>query len=231
MKNKPKQKRKASPVLKEKVKLQRTTHNGGDDPTRETYDAFYHAYEFFNDELFDGELPGALFTMQRRRNSRGYFSNSRFGHRRDDQIVDEVALNPTTFIGRTDREIVSTAVHEMAHQWQYHFGKPGRRGYHNKQWAAKMTEIGLIPSHTGESGGKQTGQRVSHYIEEGGPFDLTWQQLEGTGFKLDYEDKIVDRLIEPRKIKVRYACPGCSIHVWGKPELRLACLECEEKLI
>ena len=147
-----------------------------------------------------------------------------------DQLVDEIALNPATFIERTDREIASTVVHEMRHQWQHHFGKPGRRGYHNKEWAVAMVEIGLIPSHTGKPNGKQTGQRMSHYIEEGGPFDLAWHQLESAGFKLDYQDLIAARRIEPHKLKVRYACPVCSIHVWGKPELRLACLQCNEAL-
>jgi len=37
----------------------------------------------------------------------------------------------------------------MVHQWQQHHGKPGRRGYHNKQWAAKMNSVGLVPTHTG----------------------------------------------------------------------------------
>jgi predicted SprT family Zn-dependent metalloprotease len=214
------------------MNLDRTIHNGGDDPTNETYGALQRAYQFFNAELFDDALPGALLTMQRRRSSRGFFSISQFGHRRGDQIVvDEIALNPATFIERTDREIISTAVHEMAHQWQYRFGKPGRRGYHNKEWAAKMLEVGLIPSHTGEPGGKQTGRRVSHFIEDGGPFDRAWRDLESTGFKLDYQDQIAARPIEPRKIKVRYACPDCSIHVWGKPELQIACLRCNQVLI
>ena len=45
-------------------------------------------------------------------------------------------------------------------------------GYHpqlsaalyDRQWAAKMREIGLQPSSTGEEGGKETGQSMSHYI-------------------------------------------------------------------
>ena len=32
----------------------------------------------------------------------------------------------------------------MCHQWQQHFGKPSRNGYHNKQWADKMESVGLI---------------------------------------------------------------------------------------
>ena len=58
----------------------------------------------------------------------------------------------------------------MAHQWQRHHGKPSRTGYHNKEWAAKMIEVGLVPSSTGEIGGKQVGQHMTHYIADGGAF-------------------------------------------------------------
>jgi predicted SprT family Zn-dependent metalloprotease len=166
--------------------------------------------------------------MQRTQRSRGFFASSRFGHRRGSEVIDEIALNPRTFSGRTDCEIISTAVHEMVHQWQHHFGKPGRRGYHNKQWAAKMREIGLIPSHTGEPGGKQTGQAMTHYIEDGGSYDTKWKELESLGFTLEYQDRYAVHPHEPRREKVRYACPACSIHVWGKPELRIACVNCQQ---
>jgi hypothetical protein len=45
-----------------------------------------------------------------------------------------------------------------------------RNGYHNKEWAVKMRAIGLIPTHTGEPGGKETGQKVTHAIAPGGRF-------------------------------------------------------------
>jgi hypothetical protein len=48
-----------------------------------------------------------------------------------------------------------------SHVWQHAHGKPTRNGYHNKEWAAKMDNLGLVPSSTG---GKRTGQSVSHYI-------------------------------------------------------------------
>ena len=60
--------------------------------------------------------------------------------------------------------------HEMAHVWQQTHGTPPRRCYHDRQWAAKMKEIGLQPSTTGEPGGKETGQSVTHYIIPGGPY-------------------------------------------------------------
>ena len=131
---------------------------------------------------------------------------------------------------RSDREIASTLAHEMVHLWQEKFGKPGRRGYHNKQWATKMDELGLTPSHSGEPGGKRTGQSVTHIIVDGGPFDQSWADLESGNFTFDYQDRITNGPETVRKIKVRYACPVCSIHVWGKPELRIACQDCGEPM-
>jgi hypothetical protein len=218
--------------------LEYTIQNNDDDdrlefmsPTEEAYTDFYTAYDYFNSVLFGAQLPDCLITMQRSRRSRGFFASERFGHRqRNTEIVDEIALNPTTFINRTDREICSTLVHEMVHQWQHHFGKPSRRGYHNKQWAAKMMEIGLIPSHSGEPGGKQTGQSMTHYIQENGLYDTKWKLLAASGFSLNYQDRRSVQPIEPKKIKVRYACPVCSIHVWGKPELQIGCLDCGQQM-
>jgi predicted SprT family Zn-dependent metalloprotease len=76
--------------------------------------------------MFESALPNCLITFQRKRGARGYFCFSRFGERSGDKVIDEISLNPATFKERTDREIISTLVHEMAHQWQFHFGKPGR---------------------------------------------------------------------------------------------------------
>jgi len=128
------------------------------------YQGFQHAYDFFNRELFDGSLPQVLVTLQRHANTRGYFFPERFHGRIDQSAVHELALNPDSFTGRTDEMIFSTLVHEMCHVWQQTHGKPPRRSYHDRQWAAKMGEIGLQPSSTGEEGGKETGQSMSHYI-------------------------------------------------------------------
>ena len=70
-------------------------------------------------------------------------------------------MNPDTFTGRTDEEILSTLAHEMAHVWQQTHGKPPRRSYHDRQWAAKMKEIGLQPSTTGAA--RRQGNRPERY--------------------------------------------------------------------
>jgi hypothetical protein len=77
------------------------------------------------------------------------------------------------FRERSNEQSLSTLVHEMTHLDQRHFGKPSRAGYHNKEWAKLMRDVGLIPSDTGAPGDKEVGQRVSHYIEAGGRFERT----------------------------------------------------------
>ena len=202
------------------------------DPTADhgptgVYKSFYEAFDWLNAALFDSELPDVVITMQRQRGARGYFSGKRFGQRHGDDVADEIALNPSTFADRTDREIISTLLHEMAHEWQDHFGNPGRGRYHNKQWASKMIELGLMPSHTGEPGGKKTGDCVSHYIIEGGPFAREWEALEASGYTLDYQDRARDQATKPKKSIAKYVCPGCEFVVRGEPGHRLICLICE----
>ena len=130
------------------------------------------AFEFFNRELFGGKLPPCLITFERQGRALGYFCPSRFVNIDDaSEVVDEIALNPIHFARRLTPDVLSTLVHEMAHLWQHHFDRPGRRGYHNRRWAFKMIDLGLVPSSTGEPGGKPTGDHVSHFIRENGPFD------------------------------------------------------------
>ena len=153
-------------------------------PTPETYDELQRAYDFFNEKLFSNELPPCLITLQREKRTYGYCSFKRFVGRESGYTVDEIAMNPVYFSIRTIKATLSTLVHEMVHQWQFHFGEPGRRGYHNKQWAARMERVGLMPSDTGEPGGRKVGQSMTHYIIAGGPFDMACDELLTGHFRL-----------------------------------------------
>src|SRR4029077_16897643 len=83
------------------------------------YGTLQDAYDHFNAALFEGRLPQVLITLQRHARARGYFSPERFQRRSQiREHIHEVALNPDSFAGRTDGEILSTLVHEMAHVWQ-----------------------------------------------------------------------------------------------------------------
>ncbi|HFW1078941.1 TPA: SprT family zinc-dependent metalloprotease [Salmonella enterica subsp. enterica serovar Saintpaul] len=158
-------------------------------PTPETYEELQHAYDFFDERLFNNELPPCLITLQREKRTYGYCSFQRFAGRESGQMVDEIAMNPVYFSIRTIKATLSTLVHEMVHQWQFHFGKAGRRGYHNKEWAALMERVGLMPSDTGQAGGKKVGQSMTHYIITGGPFDQACDELLTRNFQLSWMDR------------------------------------------
>ena len=209
--------------------LYRTIQNMDTNITQAEYESFQRAYDFFNKELFGGALPPVLVTLQRKARSRGYFSAERFAGRSSRETAHELALNPDHF-GRTDEEILSTLVHEMCHVWQETLGKAPRKSYHDREWAAKMKEVGLFPSHTGEPGGKETGQRVTHYIIADGAFAASFARLRSAGFALRWQSR-VDEGGQRKKAasKTKYTCPNCGRNAWAKPDSELICGGCYDK--
>lgn len=158
-------------------------------PTVETYAELQLAFAVFNEHLFGGQLPDCLLTLQREKATYGYFSAGRFGNR-SGRTVDEIALNPSYFAILPLLEILQTIVHEQCHLWQQHFGKPGRGRYHNSQWAAKMQEVGLMPSSTGKPGGATTGDHMADYPIEGGLFlKVCKDHLITKAFTLSWYDR------------------------------------------
>jgi hypothetical protein len=203
-------------------------------PTTQTYNSLTTAYDFFNRELFSGSLPPCLLTMQRHKGAFGYFSGERFANTSDPkEVTDEIALNPAHFATRKPTEVLSTLAHEMAHLWQHHYGEPPRKGYHDKQWAAKMHEIGLIPTATGEPGGKETGQKMTHLIEKNGRFASAVSKLLGEHPAILYHDR-TDNNDPTRKkksaSKTKYTCPVCGLNAWAKPDAPLVCGNCQEQM-
>ena len=219
-------------------------------PTEEQYLALNKAYKYFNRKLFKRKLPGCILNFSRKRNTHGFLAPERWRRVGERQYsIHEISLTPTTLY-REPNEVFSTLVHEMVHLWQWEFGNPSRSGYHNREWADKMLEVGLVPSNTGKKGGKQTGQKMTHYIEKGGSYEkafssmsksyiLPFTSLEGDIMRLllssgvgaigGNEGKWSKKSLRPRsKNKTKYSCPSCKVNVWGRPNLRIRCEDCEE---
>ena len=197
--------------------------------TKKEYAAFQQAYDYFNRELFSGRLPACLITLTHSKQYGGFFHRERFTHRRDESKTDELSLNIDCFHQMADREILAILVHEMVHLWQFHYGKPSRNGYHNKEWAMMMEAIGLIPSDTGQPGGHRTGQSMNHYIIEGGRYDQITESLLNNGFKINWQILEVEKE-KKSKSKVKYRCPVCHQNAWAKPEAKLICGVCTEMM-
>lgn len=264
-----------------------------DKPTEQAYAELQVAYDFYNNALFGGSLPSCLITFQRQKNTFGYYSKKRFGTR-DGRTTDEIAINPEYFAVVPLIEVLQTLVHEMTHLWQDNFGKPSRACYHNAQWADKMEEIGLMPSHNGQPGGKRVGQSMADYMIAEGPFAQATRRLLTDGFAISWidrfpasppprptyrppaaahhanygaaeasvsassdveqecetdkeDDAAIDAAWQPpssanpdliegqktgnRSNRSKYTCPGCALNVWGKPGLRVMCVDCSKPLV
>ncbi|MEY7395841.1 SprT-like domain-containing protein [Pantoea stewartii] len=225
-------------------------------PTGETYNELQVAFDHFNQTLFNGEIPYCLITLQREKKTYGYFSSKRFVHRMDKSFTDEIALNPSYFAVVPLVEIMQTLVHEMTHAWQFHFGKPGRRGYHNKEWAELMESVGLMPSDTGQPGGKKTGEKMADYPIEGGKFLAAYEQLlDKDNFNISWLDRLPVRHAasqalgsaseeqmsalealgvelgsneQKKPTRFKYTC-SCGINLWGKGDLDVTCNSCNSK--
>jgi predicted SprT family Zn-dependent metalloprotease len=201
------------------------------------------AYDFFNKELFDGKLPPCFVSFQRK-GSRvfGYFSPDRLGSAAGKR-ADEIALNPRHFKNRTPVEVMSTLVHEMVHQWQHHFGRQrSRRAYHNKEWAGEMLRLGLHPSHTGEPGGRMTGQQMTHYVMTGGRFEiaatklqsmvpaLTWFDLHAAELLpkgITETDLVAEQPMRRSGRRTVYRCPRCRKRAESDSTFFAICGHCE----
>lgn len=192
------------------------------------YGSLDRAYAHFNDALFGGTLPGALITLHDHPRARGYFRRKAFAHRSAAQaFTDEICLCPGTHAGRTDHEILSTLAHEQCHLWQFHFGTPPRRCYHDREFATKMEEVGLMPSDTGLVGGRKTGQHMTHYVIEGGAFDIACRDLLATGWQLQWEQPARQVAStggakgaggeSPKATRRKFVCPQCKLSAQAKP--------------
>lgn len=113
----------------------------------------------------------------------------------------------------------------------------------NRQWAAKMEAVGLMPSSTGRAGGKRTGEKMSDYPIEGGDFLSAFNQLlTDKRFLISWFDRFpahqtaaeIQTLLSDEQLnhleeigiqlqkeddvkptRYKYRCQ-CGCHVWGK---------------
>jgi predicted SprT family Zn-dependent metalloprotease len=204
------------------------------------------AYDFFNRELFNGKLPPCFVCFQRKGSRvRGYFVPDRLGTA-DGKRTHEIALNPRHFKARTFMEVMSTLVHEMVHLWQHLFGrKRSRTGYHNKEFGGEMLRLGLHPSHTGEPGGRMTGQQMTHYIMPGGRFEIAAIKLQSmlpalTWFDVQAAELLpkgltgTDLVSEPKRLSGRrtvYRCPACRLRAESRSHVEIICGKCDRHMV
>jgi hypothetical protein len=93
-----------------------------------------------------------------------------------------------------------------------------------------MKEIGLWPSNTGESGRKETGQSVTHYIVPDGAYARAYRKLAASGLQLNWQsgaDNVVERKKKQATKTKSPAPPAGSTH--GSLITQLICCDCDEQ--
>lgn len=187
-------------------------------PTEVQYQAFVQLFEHFNLGLFSGRLPQPMLVFSRRKMIHGHFILGAW--KGGGGLADEISLNPDRFRDTEPDDLASTLVHEMCHQFQHRFGKPGRGAYHNKEFADLMEARGLITTSTGEEGGARTGQHIDHFIVEGGRFAEVFRQMGAEAF-LPFRCLTSDARRRLGVSKTKYSFGSGDRGVWGAPGLVL----------
>lgn len=199
-------------------------------PTTEVYQTLQQAFDHFNKELFANRLPQPILTLAHnsRKKINGYYRAKAFTSR-DGNITDEISLDPFAFSTKTDKELFSVLVHEMVHLWQFNLATKTSKTAHDRIWANRMELIGLMPSSTGEPGGKRTGARVTHYIIKDGAFEKAFNKLD---LPVNWRGGDLTRALKkkgkPRRTK--FTCPSCHANAYGKASLYIKCGYCNEDM-
>lgn len=187
-----------------------------------------NTFKYYNEKLFHNKLPEVVFAISRDNKMSGMF-NPDLWEDKSGSLVHELTLNPD-YINPYDVEFHQTLIHEMCHLQQYLFGKPGKSGYHNKEFSEIMLDVGLQTSSTGTTTGSKVGRRMYDLVIEGGSFQKAFQKLQETRFE-QLEIKPIKKNKEPTKgasgKRSKYTCL-CGLNVWGKEGLDVFCSKCNK---
>ena len=218
-------------------------------PSVEQSESLIAAFDYLNKHLFDGELPRPMLIFTRNPKVVGGYYSAEKWFNTEGVGVDEIAINANSMVEGDEIELFQVVIHEMSHQWQQHFGSPGRGGYHNREWADKAIEIGLKPINVNDSD-CETGDSITTLLIKGGKAMLTLASMPEE-ISIPFYAEVMAGPEAPKEkeqgpgapeeplptpapksgSRAKYTCPGCGANLWAKAGLNLQCLDCMMKII
>lgn len=229
---------------KEEVKMEKKIS-----PTSIQSEAMSKVFAYLNEKLFEDKLPAPMIVFTRNpKIMGGYYAHKKWFSAEDGSGVDEIAINANTMVEGDEIQLLQVLVHELVHQWQQHFGEPGRGGYHNREWADKCLEIGLKPMAVDQPD-CETGDKIDTVLIKGGkamivlanmPEDISipfYAEVLGNPDPDTPQQKAKDEdkdtpVPQPKSgQKIKYTCPGCGFNLWGKSGGRFMCMDCNMQII
>jgi hypothetical protein len=177
----------------------------------------YQWTDIFNTEFFKDHLvpvPAISFEKEKT-GSLGHYVIGRNGFGiRENININQVHLNRPLW------DILATLAHEMCHSWQGIYGKPSKSWFHNKEFRAKMAEIGILVNEKGCHGA--VGEPFMSVLKEHG-VEVNGEQSPDGMIRLPPKEKPKGR----SKLK-KWSCGCTNIRVAIK-ELEAQCLRCGNK--
>lgn len=189
----------------------------------------HHAYHAINERFFSGALPGCEIRFSTRQGSEGHYRPGALPSGELCPALDQIAIGAHL----SSSKMIESLAHQACHQYRQHSRQPPRRAYHDQVWAEKMVEIGLQPSSTGLPGGRVTGQKVSHYLLEGGGLSLLIRELHDQGLDINLAAAAGPAGAGTRSAnkkawaRTKYTCAGCNKSVLGGDQYNLVCGDCQ----
>ena len=194
-------------------------------------------YNTINTDLFNGELPIPIITVQSSKGSWGHSSRSKIWKRKQD---DAYELNISAeCINECIEEIVDTLIHEAIHLYCREKGiKEVSRGgiYHNKEFK-KLAEEKLLKCYYNEKIGYNTtpvgNDRLFDYI-----LSKDWSEIKiGRGEKtISLPTGISIINIDTGEVKIstsstrKYQCPKCLNSCRATKDINIICGDCNIKM-
>lgn len=174
-------------------------------------------FNYFNQQIYNGELKKPVFIIASRRNAYGWCSTGKVWSV-DQEKNYEVGIT-AEFLNRPYEEIAETIMHEMVHLYNLQNGvKDCSNNVHNKKFKAEAERRHLKVEKMGRYGWAHTSltdvskEIIGSFDRDESVFNL---------FRLTPE--------KPQKEKQKpfhYFCPKCGAKVTSKEEIQATCKKC-----
>jgi predicted SprT family Zn-dependent metalloprotease len=188
-------------------------------------------FDYFNESLFiptfNERLPMPILNLSRKKGAAAFFAPSAWKDPMTGAIQDEISLVPE-WTGRDPKEVLSSLVHEMAHQYDHIQGTAAKGAYHGKSWFRIMARLGLPGRALSKSMTK-----VTHDIKEGGAFDLAFKEMPKElilPFIGNYGFVVAKKKDNKMGKHFKYECPICGLIARAASGRNIICGECDERL-